>query len=178
MLITKLKKLILKKIMRRKGIKVGTNTRILTSYRNFGSEPYLVSIGKNCTITSGVKFITHDASIGVALNYKTIPRVNNGYKKELMGRINVGDNVMIGVNTIVLPGVVIENNVIVGANSVVTKSLSSNSVYAGNPTRFICSIEEYYNKKKDNIIDIKTERNPTKRRYYIEKELKNRENSL
>jgi len=172
-MLNKLKRLISKLLIRQKGIKIGKNTRILTSIKNFGSEPYLVKIGDDCIITSGVKFITHDASIAVALKYNKIPREINGKKKELMGKIVVGDNVRIGVNTIVLTNVTIGSNVIVGASSVVSRTLLPNSVYAGNPAKYICTIEEYYSSKKDKMIEIDISKNK-KRRDSIENELESR----
>ena len=48
----------------------------------------------------------------------------------------------------VLPNVTIGDNVVIGANSTVTKDIPSNSVYAGNPAKFICTIEEYIEKNK------------------------------
>jgi acetyltransferase-like isoleucine patch superfamily enzyme len=47
---------------------------------------------------------------------------------ELTGPITVGDNVYIGINTIILPGVNIGNNVIIGAGSVVSRDIPDNSV--------------------------------------------------
>lgn len=130
----------------KKNLKVGSNTRILTSISNFGSEPYLIEIGDNCTITSGVKFITHDASIGIALKYINIERIVNNKKYELMARIKVNNNCMIGVNSIILPGVTIGPNSIVGAGSVVTKDVPPGVVVAGNPAKVICTLDEYTNK--------------------------------
>lgn len=51
--------------------------------------------------------------------------------------IVIGDNVWIGMNSVVLPGVNIGNNVMIGANSVVTKDIPSNCVAMGNPCRVI-----------------------------------------
>lgn len=48
----------------------------------------------------------------------------------------------------VLPNVTIGDNVVIGANSTVTKDIPSNSVYAGNPAKFICTIDEYIEKNK------------------------------
>ncbi len=45
-----------------------------------------------------------------------------------------------------LPGVKIGNNVIIGAGAVVTKNVPSNSVYVGNPAKYICTVEEYIEK--------------------------------
>ena len=46
-------------LLREQGVKVGQGCRILTS--DFGSEPYLISIGDETLISSAVSFITHDA---------------------------------------------------------------------------------------------------------------------
>ncbi|ERG67718.1 acyltransferase [Exiguobacterium chiriqhucha] len=154
--------MILKKIKNyvftKKNLKVGKGTRILTSINNFGSEPYLVTIGSNCTITSGVKFITHDASIGTVLNYKKINRIVGEEKYELMAKIEVGDNCMIGVNSIILPGVKIGPNSIVGAGSVVTKDVPPGTIVGGNPAKVISTLDEYFEKidaKKILISNIK-----------------------
>lgn len=47
--------------------------------------------------------------------------------------VHIGDNVWLGVNSIVLKGVSIGDNVLIGANSVVTKNIPSDSIAAGNP---------------------------------------------
>jgi len=58
---------------------------------------------------------------------------------------------MIGVNSITMPGVEIGPNAIIGAGSVVTKTVPKGTVFTGNPAKFICSVEEYFNKIKDDI---------------------------
>lgn len=138
----------------KKNLKVGKNTRILTSYSNFGSEPYLIEIGNHCAITSGVKFISHDASIEVALNYYNIPRVEKQMKKELMAKTLVKDNCLIGVNSIIMPGVTIGPHSIVAAGSVVTKDVAEGDIVGGNPARKIGDIENYMKKIKVNIIEV------------------------
>ena len=57
--------------------------------------------------------------------------------------IVIGDNVWIGMNSVVLPGVNIGNNVMIGANSVVTKNIPSNVVAGGNPCRVIRDKKAY-----------------------------------
>lgn len=134
-----------------KNLKIGKNCRILTDYSNFGSEPYLVKIGNNCTITSGVKFITHDGSLDVVFKYKNLKREENGFKYEKLGMISIGNNVFIGMNSIIMPGIEIGNNVIIGAGSVVTKSIISGTVVAGVPAKKICELDEYIEKIKNNL---------------------------
>ena len=55
--------------------------------------------------------------------------------------IKVGNNVWIGGNVVVLPGVTIGDNVVIGAGSVVTKDIPSNVVAVGNPCRVIKELE-------------------------------------
>ena len=50
------------KHLRNKGLRIGNGCEIYRSV-NFGSEPYLISIGNDVRITSGVKFCTHDGGI-------------------------------------------------------------------------------------------------------------------
>ncbi len=56
--------------------------------------------------------------------------------------ITIGDNVWIGGNTVVNPGVTIGSNVVIGSGSIVTKDIPSNVVACGNPCRVIRNITE------------------------------------
>jgi acetyltransferase-like isoleucine patch superfamily enzyme len=118
---------------RKLGVKVGEGCRIYTA--NFGSEPWLVSVGNRVTVTSGVKFITHDGTAWLM-------RDDRG-RRFRYAPIKVGDDVFIGVNSIVMPGVEIQNRCIVAAGSVVTKSVPSGSIVGGVPARIIGSYREY-----------------------------------
>lgn len=63
------------------------------------------------------------------------------------GIIEIGNNVFIGMNTIIERNVKIGDNVVVGAGSVVTKDCESDSVYAGVPARKLMSIKEFFDKR-------------------------------
>ena len=120
-------------LARKLGVSVGDNCRIYT--HNFGSEPFLISIGNKVTITSGVRILTHDGATWLVEN-------RDGARYQRYGRVSIGNNVFIGINSIIMPDIEIDDNVVIGAGSVVTKSIPSNSVYAGNPAKYICSFNK------------------------------------
>ena len=69
-----------------------------------------------------------------------------GYKERNSGiefakPISIGNNVWIGGNSVICPGVTLGNNVVVGAGSVVTKNFPDNVVIAGNPAKIIKTID-------------------------------------
>ncbi len=87
-----------------------------------------VKFGDNVFIAPNCGFYT----AGHPLDYETR---NKGL--EYAKPIEVGNNVWIGGNVVVLPGVKIGDNVVIGAGSIVTKDIPSNSVAVGNPCRVI-----------------------------------------
>lgn len=124
---------------RRIGVRLGSSCRLINVSRNtFGSEPYLISIGDHVTITSEVRFITHDGGIWVF-------RASHP-DLEIVRPIKIGNNVFIGLRTIIMPGAIIGDNVVIGAGSVVRGTIPGDCVVAGVPARRICSLEEYRSK--------------------------------
>ena len=130
---------------------------------DFGSEPYLIKLGNNVRITNGVRFITHDGGLWVLRN--------NGMLEDadLFGRIIIGNNVHIGLNAVIMPGVSIGDNVIIGVGSIVTKDVPSNVVVAGVPARVIKSIDDYYHKNKEYVVFTKHMPMKEKRQFLINK---------
>ena len=61
--------------------------------------------------------------------------------------IRIGDNVWIGMNSVILPEVIIGDNVIIGANSVVTKNIPSNTIAFGSPAIVVAKKDEYIGKE-------------------------------
>lgn len=112
------------------GVKVGEASRFV-DHPNWGTEPWLISIGNHVLLSSEVEFVTHDGSTWI---FK-----DTDYNKHLMkfGKIVVGDNTFIGTRSIILPNVNIGSNVIVAAGSVVTKDIPDGEVWGGIPAHFI-----------------------------------------
>lgn len=121
------------------GMKVGKNFGRLNGVILDPSHCWLIEIGDNVTLAPRVHILCHDASTKTFLNYTKI------------GRVTIGNNVFIGAETVVLPGVTIGNNVVVGANSTVTHDVPDNTVVAGSPARVICTLEEYLNKERSRM---------------------------
>ena len=114
---------------------------------SFGSELWLISIGSHVRIAQNVRFITHDGGLWVVR--KLYPEYESA---DLFKPIVVGNNVHIGINAVIMPGVHIGNNCIIGVGAVVTKDIPDNSVAVGIPARVIETIDEYVIKNKEKYI--------------------------
>lgn len=136
--------------LKKQGLIIGSGCEILNGY-DFGSEPYLIEIGNNVRITSGVKITTHDGGMWVLRNMR--PDLFENADK--FGRVKIGDNCHIGMNVMIMPGVTIGENCIVGAGAIVTHDIPPNSIAVGIPARVIESIHDYAEKNKDAIVPIK-----------------------
>lgn len=134
--------------LKKKGIKLGENVRFYSPWSISVDiqRPWMIEIGDNVHITSGVKILQHGYDWAVL-------QKEFGEVLGSCGKVRIGNNVFIGVNTTILKGTEIGDNVIIGANSLVNKKCKSNSVYAGNPARYIMSIEEYYEKRKEKQLE-------------------------
>ena len=104
-----------------KNVKIGDNTKIQS--HSFICEK--VIIGKKCFISHGVIFVNDLIKFG---KIETNPKF---FKKT-----RVGNGVIIGSNSTILP-IAISNNIVIGAGSVVTKDLKIKGIYAGNPAKLI-----------------------------------------
>ena len=135
------------KVLRERGAKIGENCTILSGVDVFSSEPYLVEIGNNVLISTDVKFYCHDGAIAVLNKIK-------GEHNDLVGKIIVGSNCFFGHGATILRGTHIGDNCIIGAGSVVKGKFSSNSVIAGVPAKIICDINTFYERNKNNLIDL------------------------
>ncbi|HIY92871.1 sugar O-acetyltransferase [Companilactobacillus sp. HBUAS56275] len=122
-----------------------------------------VHVGKNVFINfnnnfvdDGEVFIGSDTMIGPNCTFATAvhpisPRLRR-QKLQFNKPIHIGENVWLGGNVTVLPGVSIGENSIVGAGSIVTKDIPANVIAVGNPARVLREItekdDEFYDKDK------------------------------
>lgn len=120
------------------GVNIGNNC-FVPDKNCWSSEPYLISVGDHCQITSGVRIFTHGGGNTVRCQ---IPDF------DVFGKVKIGNWCYIGNNSLIMPGVTIGDHVLVASGSVVTKSVPSGVVVAGNPARIICTIEEYLSRNK------------------------------
>ena len=127
-------------------IEVGEN--FFANYNLTVLDVGLVRIGNNAQIAPNVSIYT----AGHPLDPESR---NSGYEYGIA--ITIGDNVWIGGNAVIMPGVTIGDNVVIGAGSIVTKDLPSNVIAAGNPCRVIREItdadRDYYYKDRRFDVD-------------------------
>lgn len=122
------------------GVNIGKNNYITKDH--WSSEPYLITIGNNCQLTT-CKILTHGG--GKVARFK-FPDFDS------FGKVVIEDNAYVGANALIMPGVTIGKNSLIAAGSVVTKSVPPFTVVAGNPARVLCSVDDYINKnEKYNI---------------------------
>jgi maltose O-acetyltransferase len=137
-------------ILRACGIPVGDRTRIFSgglfrqlnvvigertfiSHRAMFDGSERTTIGRGCSIATGVTFLTSTHQIAVA----GIRRAGT----EINAPIVVGDGTWIGANVTIFPGVAIGPGCVIGAGSVVTKNCEPDSVYVGVPARRVRGLQ-------------------------------------
>ena len=100
----------------------------------------IINIGKNGLIGPGVQLLTASHPLSARERLITSNENLKTSYKTFSKPIQIGDNVWIGGNTVVLPGITIGNNVTIGAGSVVTKNIPDNMLAFGNPCKIIRQI--------------------------------------
>ncbi len=116
-------------------ISIGEQVRI-HDYCFIYAHDHLV-IGENTMISPQV-FITDFNHKFSSSKYSRKLKSLGGYESK---RVTIGNNVWIGAQSVILPGVTIGDDVIIGAGSVVTKSIAPKSLAVGNPARVIKKIK-------------------------------------
>ena len=128
--------------LRSSGAKIGERVIVFDPRNTVIDEtrPFMITIGNDVQITSGVTILTHgyDWSVSKGL-YGTV--------LGSCGEVVIGNNCFIGMNSTILKGVHIGDNCIIGANSLVNHDVESGWVVAGNPAKKIMDVETYHKKR-------------------------------
>jgi acetyltransferase-like isoleucine patch superfamily enzyme len=131
---------------RSQGVEIGEDVEIFgAKLFTFGSEPYLVSIGNQVTISHSVDFITHDGGLRIAR-----AKYPGAY---LYGRIQVADRCFLGAHCVLLPGAKVGAGCVIGSGAIITGEIPPGVVAIGAPARPVRSVGEYIQGKKHLWID-------------------------
>ena len=120
-------------------IKIGKYVHI-SSFNYLASVGGLISIGNYTGISANVSiYSVTDDYIG---NYMTNPTINKKFRKIIMGKVIISENVSIGAGAVILPNVTVGHSASIGAQSVVNKKIKSGYIYLNRG-------QEIYRKLKD-----------------------------
>lgn len=153
--------------LRRTGVVIGDDCEIYKS-ANFGSEPYLIVLGNHVRVNAGVQFITHDGGYWVLRDRKS--GFGEYFKEaDYFAMIHVADNVHIGTNAIIMPGVDIGRNSVIACGAVVTHDVPENTIVGGIPAKSIETLEEYAKKAQNKFVKTKHMPMQEKKKYLKKK---------
>ncbi|GGB00182.1 acyltransferase [Macrococcus hajekii] len=99
------------------GMKIGDETSIAYKVTPDIMYPHKITIGRNCVIGFNATILCHEYLV-------------DEYR---LGEVVIGNEVLIGAQALILPGVTIGDRAVVGANTVVTKDVPPNTFAYGNP---------------------------------------------
>jgi maltose O-acetyltransferase len=122
-----------------RGLKVGKRCDLQYPFGLDSSHCWLIEFGDDVRFAPDVSIIAHDGSTHPFLG------------KTRIARVRLGNRVMVGAGTIILPGVVIGDDVLIGAGSVVSRDIPANSVAAGNPAKVLGTLEDYGARLKERV---------------------------
>jgi acetyltransferase-like isoleucine patch superfamily enzyme len=118
-------------------MKVGEKTAFALMVMPDTMFPEKITVGNNSVIGYNTTILAHEYLI-------------NEYR---LGEVIIGDEVLIGANSTILPGVTIGDGAIVSAGTLVHKDVPAGSFVGGNPMQLIYTQEEMKNREQQNILD-------------------------
>jgi acetyltransferase-like isoleucine patch superfamily enzyme len=111
---------------RLRGVKIGKNVEIGYSCLLDNVHPNLITIEDGAVVTAGTVILAHDNAF-----------FYTGRGPVKYGPVVIKKNAFIGINSLIMPNVIVGEKAIVGANSVVVRDVAANSIVAGSPARVI-----------------------------------------
>lgn len=139
--------------LRKRNLLAGIGEHVYFYSRIFPSDPKLLRLHNNVVIATNVRFLGHDR-IDILLS-----GMLDGHYSKTYDCIEVMDNVFIGLDCVILPGVRIGANTIIGAGAVVTRDLPGGGIWGGVPARRIGDFDRLVDRRKDVL---KPKRDPEK----------------
>lgn len=132
------------RLLRKIGCHVGKNVFIGDYVRVDLNHADLIYIDDYSHITAGCRLLCHQRDLK---NYRVGDNAADcGYR---LGEIHIGKGVMVGMETMIMPGVTIGDGAIVGAKSLVTKDIPPYTVATGQPARVVKQVAERDVEKPD-----------------------------
>ena len=116
-------------------ISIGANTFVNTNCIFLDNNN--IKIGENCLIGPYVQIYTAGHPLNAKERIIAKPKPGGATYKTRTRPVNIGDNVWIGGNSSIMPGISIGDNTTIGAGSVVTKNIPANVLAFGNPCKII-----------------------------------------
>ncbi len=126
-------------MLKKRGLKVGSNFFMAPGCVLDPSHCWHISIGDNVALGPQVYILAHDSIMHRFIGYGNVANVK------------IGNDVTIGTRAIILPGVTIGNRVMIGAGAVVAHDIPNNSIAAGNPAKVVGLFNNYLEKHKDRL---------------------------
>lgn len=127
---------------RKKGVSFGRGCRFYITY--WGSEPFLITIGNNVTIAAGAQILTHDGATWLVRD--------GGLRYQHFAPVTIQDDVFVGANAIILPGVTVGKSAIIAAGAIVTRNVSPGTIVGGNPAQSIGDFQSYAQKVRSRYV--------------------------
>lgn len=121
--------------------RIGSIASLLTSWYRPGCKYFIISkttkIGGGCLPAHPYSTILNAESIGDNFSFRHLTTLGNKGDNEINNRPSILNNVTLGASVTIIGKITIGNNVVIGAGSVVTKNVPDNCVVVGNPARII-----------------------------------------